>query len=237
VEEGEYLTRLIAYVNLNPVRAGVVGRRQKLESYRWCSLDDYLKPPRKRCDWVAVERALRALELPDTAAGRRRFLEWLEGCIDWKAPQNAADALPDGQSLQSTLQRGWYFGSEVFREQLLKLLGRPGDLSRERQKGFSGAQSRDHGIAEARRVIAAGQEEFGLDASEWATLPKGDWRKGVVAGLIRQRSLVDNGWLVETLHMGARNAVSHKVKRARELLTTNRRARQLTKRLERTLEA
>ena len=28
--------------------------------------------------------------------------------------------LPDGQSLQSTLKRGWYWGSEYFKEQLLE---------------------------------------------------------------------------------------------------------------------
>jgi hypothetical protein len=28
---------------------------------------------------------------------------------------------------------------------------------------------------------------------EWVLISKGDWRKGLVAGLIRKRSLVDNG--------------------------------------------
>ena len=101
-------------LRLNPVRAGLVKRRQNLDSYPWCSLGDFLKPPRQRCGWVAVQRALQHMELPDTAAGRRRFLEWSEGCIDWKCPQHAADRLPDGQSLQSTFQRGWYFGSETW---------------------------------------------------------------------------------------------------------------------------
>jgi len=32
VEEVEYLTRLISYLHLNPVRAGLVKRRQGLES-------------------------------------------------------------------------------------------------------------------------------------------------------------------------------------------------------------
>ena len=238
VEEGEYLTRLLAYVHLNPVRAGLVKRGQSLDRYPWCSLGDYLKPPRKRCGWVAVERGLQQVELPDSAAGRRRFLEWLEGCIDWKHPGGAADSLPDGQSLQSTFQRGWYFGSEAFREKLLKLLGKEHpDLTKDRQNGLRGGQTRDHGIAEARRIIRVAQREFDLKRSDWAGLKKGDWRKGVVAGAIRRRSLVSNAWVAEQLHMGARNAVSHKRAQAHEFLARNRKARQLARRFEASLDA
>ena len=115
------------------------------------------------------------LELPDTVAGRRRFMEWTEGCIDWKAPGRAGDRLPDGQSLQSTFRRGWYFGSEAFREKLLKLLGKDGlDLGADRQKGYNGPQTRDHGKVEARRIIGLAEEEFGLRGSDWAGLKKGD---------------------------------------------------------------
>ena len=51
-EEGEYLSRLIAYVHLNPVRAGLVKLRDGLDRYPWCSLQDYVKPSSKRCRWV-----------------------------------------------------------------------------------------------------------------------------------------------------------------------------------------
>ncbi len=146
--------------------------------------------------------------------------------------------MPDGQSLQSTFQRGWYFGAETFREKLLKLLGKaPPDLSGDRQKGLGGAQTRDYGIVEARRIIGVAEKEFDLSPSDWVGLKKGDWRKGVVAGAIRRRSLVDNGWLAEQLHMGARNAVSNTIRKAREVLQASRPARQLAKRFENALEA
>lgn len=67
-------------------------------------------------------------------------LEWLEGCIDWKHPARAADQLPEGQSLRSTFQQGWYIGSEAFREKLLKLLGKQHpDAKKDRQNGLGGA--------------------------------------------------------------------------------------------------
>ena len=138
----------------------------------------------------------------------------------------------DGQSLQSTLRRGWYFGTEAFREELLEKLG--GDeatMQERRRRGYSGAQTRDHGEREARRILAEAGSVFGIAGEEWASLKKGDWRKGVVAALIRERALVDNGWLAENLHMGARNAVSRTIRQGREHARTHRAARKLTKQL------
>ncbi len=231
VEEGDYLNRLIAYLHLNPVRAGLVKKRDGLESYRWSSLPDYVKPPSRRRPWVAVSRGLENLEFPDTVAGRRRHLEWIEGCVDWKSPGSAGDELPEGQGLQVTFRRGWYFGSEAFREKLEKLL-RPSmaDLLTERQKGYSGDQIRDHGQGEAERLIVLAEQV--LQVTEWGALTKGDWRKGLLAGLIRNRSLVSNDWLAERLHMGARNTVSRTIRHAREYLKADKKARRLARRLE-----
>jgi len=69
-------------------------------------------------------------------------------------------------------------------------------------------------------------------SGDWTELKKADWRKGLVAVLIRQRSLVDNGWLAERLAMGARTAVSRIMREAREHLKTNRKAKALGPRLE-----
>jgi hypothetical protein len=87
------------------------------------------------------------------------------------------------------------------------------------RKGYSAEQSRDHGIRDAERVIAAPQKIFGLKATSWKGLPKGDWRKGLVAGLVRSRSLVPNGWVANRLFMGATGAVSRTIRSAQDLAT------------------
>ncbi len=180
---------------------------------------------------TAVSRTMGQVELPDTAAGRRRFLEWTEGCIDEKDPDQAGDAMPDGQSLQSTFRRGWYFGSEKFREKLVELLGTMEDFSTERQKGFHGDQTRDRGVAEARRIVAIAEEELGLNPEDWAGLKKGDWRKGLVASLVRERALIDNGWLARRLHMGARNAVSRIIRHAKDLTKSDPKTKRIAARI------
>ena len=97
-----------------------------------------------------------------------------------------------------------------------------------------GAQTRDHGAAEAKRIIAVAEKV--LEVSDWAAMKKGDWRKGLVAGLIRRRSLIDNGWLAKHLEMGARSAVSRIMRQADEHIQSDRTAMRIGRRLERELD-
>ena len=39
-------------------------------------------------------------------------------------------------------------------------------------------------------MILVAEREFGLGSEDWDALSMGDWRKGLVAGLIRQRAPV-----------------------------------------------
>lgn len=41
---------------------------------------------------------------------------------DWEEPNVTGKIMWQGQSLQSTLRRGWYFGSQAFREKMLAIL-------------------------------------------------------------------------------------------------------------------
>ncbi len=236
VEEGDYLTELIHYVHLNPVRARLVRKQDGIERYRWSSLIDYMKPKRSRRGWVSVERGLAHMGLPDSAAGRREVLEWTESLVTWRRPAEAGIEAPEGrQSLQSTLRRGWYLGGEQFRERLVSLLAKTssGGPAESRARGYSGQQNRDHGIAEAERICSLAEGVFDLDRDDWPRLGKGDWRKGLVAGMIRDRALVPNRWVSERLAMGAVGGVSRTISDARTQAQRVRKIRSVAKKLER----
>jgi REP element-mobilizing transposase RayT len=205
VEEGEHLGTLIDYVHLNPFRAGLVEVEDGLESYRWSSLTDYMVPPRKRSGWVEVARGLAHKEFPnDSAVQRGRYMEHLEAVAK---ERGGVPELPEGEerTLQSTLRRGWYFGAEGFREKLVKRLEKLKEKdgkAHHRRSGYTGAQARDHGQSEAKRIIRSGLSLAGLKRSELAALKKGDWRKRVIGRMVRKSTVMPVGWIAEALRMG-----------------------------------
>jgi len=73
VEEDSYLLQLVAYLHLNPVRAGMV---QAPEDYRWSSHRAYLG--RETIPWLSCEVVLSQLSAKVSAA-RRQFSEFVAG--------------------------------------------------------------------------------------------------------------------------------------------------------------
>jgi putative transposase len=211
VEENEYLSTLIHYVHLNPVRAKLVAVKDGIENYPWCSLVDYIRPVSKRRSWLAVEQGLAHLDYADTAAGRRELLADTEGLIDKNRLTRAGMNQPEGASLQVTVERGWCFGSEKFREKMSLLVGNtktdtgtPGSKA----NGYGGSQSNDHAEATARLWIERGLDVLGISKADLETINKTDWRKAMIARSIRMHSSVKLDWIVKELHMGVRSGVT-----------------------------
>src|SRR6202007_1644029 len=68
-----YLRCACDYVHLNPVRAGIVSGKKKLDSFRWRSYAAYRRP-KLRPQWLRVDRLLGEHGLErDTATSRREF--------------------------------------------------------------------------------------------------------------------------------------------------------------------
>jgi REP element-mobilizing transposase RayT len=210
--EGEYFWRLVDYVHLNPARAGIVDVNEGLEKYTWSSLSAFMRGPRHRPRWLAADRVFRACELQDTARGRKAYLERLERRIREEGTREAglvnADSMPE-VSLQTTIRRGWYFGSEEFKERMLALLEKQGISARHGiGDGYHGEQTRDHGEARARKILEAGCEQFGLGPEELRSRKANDEAKIMVAEVIGSETSVRLDWLREELAMGSRGHCS-----------------------------
>lgn len=166
---------------------------------------DYLNPPRKRSGWVQVTRGLEQKGIRnDTAKSRRQYLEHLEAIARHRG---GVPDLPGGgeRSLQSTLRRGWMFGGEAFREDLIKRLDalkKSSDSKRRRRSGYTGVQSKDHGEAAAFRLVALGLRLAGLQKKDLDSLRKNDWRKRVIGRAIRRNTTVPAAWISDQLLMG-----------------------------------
>ncbi|MEO0454736.1 MAG: transposase [Verrucomicrobiota bacterium] len=209
--EGQYLHALINYVHLNPVRAGLVKRTRPLYDFQWCSLADYSKGTTKRRKWVEASEGLKHMGFEDTATGRKKYLRGLEKLVNWDEKQAAGKTQIEGQSLQSTLKRGWYFGAQTFKEDLLKKLEKLKKSKSNRLRpvdGYVMGETKDYGIKQAQKILHEGLKYYDLKRNHLKDLKKGDPRKVVIATLIRQRTTISLGWISEQLWMGATPRIS-----------------------------
>lgn len=197
-----YYFRIVAdYIHLNPARAGMAGgRRGALTGYKWSSLPSYIK--RNGPEWLVMDRVLRSFELAQDGRGRRAYVAWLE------ARAANAEGKIDEEAMQA-IRRGWYLGKDSFKDRLLKLLEKAGKGSGS-ARNRTGEALREHGEAEAERMVRRGAKILGLPttADAMAKLPKSDVRKVLLAALVRERTSVGNSWIAGRLSMGHPGSVS-----------------------------
>ncbi len=186
-----YLAMACNYVHLNPARAGLVGRGQRLETFRWSSYPAYLRaslrPAWLRWDRLLGEHGL----LDDTAKSRREFSRRMEQLC----PTDLA-----GENM--VLRRGWKMGAEDFADWLVEKLhrrGRPGEHARERRET-------DEALAE--RLVQAGLKEAGWTVAELKGRAKGDAVKVALAHRLRAQTPMTRPWIAKRLHMGSASYVS-----------------------------
>ena len=165
------------------------------------------------------------LQIKDTPAGRRNYLERLETLTDWSKSNEAGRVLWEGQSLQSTLKRGWYFGEQAFRDRLLEIVkntkqDNPKSPSRSIARDFR--QAKDDEIG--RRIIEAGLKHYDLSQNDLPFLRKGDERKSIIAGLLTKNTNLPLKWIAKNLHTGTPGYTSRLAIRANRLAAENKRS-------------
>jgi putative transposase len=212
---GMYFETLLDYIHLNPVRAGMVDplEGKGLLDYSWSSLSrGYAVAASKRTSWMEVGTGLGVKQCGDTVAGRRRFVNLLEE----RGRGDKRDAgIPEigTQSLQSTLRRGWYWGSETLKEKLLAL--RQGG-SKEKNRDYRlSLQGRQRVEEAAERIVADGLKAAGIKSSELEGLPGSDRRKVAIARHLHEKTTVSQGWIAARLCMRSAGNVSQQLYRSR----------------------
>lgn len=139
----EDLPRVVAYIHRNPVDAGVVSLARES---RWTSHRAYLRldpaPP-----WLDVERGLALLGFDDTASGRAEFDEFVNEVDLASYPREARVSRSSLDDWSTPV------ACEISRDDWDLLLGLCAELCGVSEQRVH--RSRDHGAAQARRVLAA----------------------------------------------------------------------------------
>ena len=208
--DGSYFKIVADYIHLNPVRSGWVGGETgaRLRSWRWSSFGAYAGG--KIPDWLETGRVLRAFQLSDDAGGGKAYAGYLEA-----RAKDRKGVITD--AALSELRSGWYLGEKSFAEKVLEAIKLPGCADRKkRSKG--GEAARDHGEAEAERLVSKALKLLGLPPDSADLRGRGKWKDEteLVAALVRKRTGMPNRWVAERLGMGHEVGVTRAVRRFRE---------------------
>lgn len=212
-----YYSSLMDYIHLNPVRVGLVRivEDQSVRDYPWSSVAaGYAVPASQRASWLAVSDGLAMAQCPDTAAGRRRFVAHLDERAREEGSRSAGVIVPENDRRRSHLRHGWYWGTQVFAEGMLKLAEK-GITSRKNRTYRSGAVAQARDEREAERLLTEGLAAAGLKKNELGHLPGSDVRKTALASLLLEQTVARQSWIAERLAMRSAANVSQQVRRHR----------------------
>lgn len=205
-EGGGYLEALMDYVHLNPARAGLADAREGrgLAGYPWSSLArGYAVAPGQRPEWLEVVEGLELFGFKDTVAGRRGFVDRLEK----RAAEDAGRVAGTAGGLRNTLQRGWYWGSQSFRQEMLKLV--PSVLCNRNYRSSGPAKGKDR--QEAEFWIERAREHFGVAGQSMAEAPR--MARLAAAWALHHRTTQPQAWIAGQLGLRSAANVSQQVRR------------------------
>ncbi|MFZ4116806.1 MAG: transposase [Chthoniobacterales bacterium] len=212
-----YYETLLDYIHLNPVRAGFIRpeNQQSVLDYPWSSIaKGYSKPPSERQSWMACSDGLKSFGLLDTVDGRREMIEHLdkraiaESSVKCGIPMMGSET----NKRASHLQRGWYWGTEIFSQKMLLLL----ENSNEKQQ-CSTHRSTDeyqaHELQQAEKWLHNGLLQANLNMKDLSSLKGSHPTKVFLALFIRKKTTVSNTWLADQLKMKSASNVSQQIGR------------------------
>jgi putative transposase len=195
IEEGESVLRVVNYIHLNPVRAGIETVKT-LRRYELSSFPKFFRRKRPAClisrDWLWLAGDLKA-----TAAGMRCYHRYLAMVAEEQADPRSA--------LYGELCRGWYIGTKEGKKALVE------DLEEGRLGTEGLGKAAGYGPERAERLLERGLERLGKRSQDLETdLKLAEW-KVVLAAWIRLQCGVSNRWFSEWMHMGSIYNVSKAV--------------------------
>jgi len=194
-----YLRTVCEYVHLNPVRAKLLGPEEPLRAYRWSSYPAFLEAPGQRPAWLRVERVFGEMGIAkESAAGRKEFERVMEERRHQDSPEE-----------YSRIRRGWYWGEEAFRKELLAQV--------EERHGAShyGKELQESATEKAERLVQEGLAKLNWTAAELAERRKGDQAKLELAVRLRAETTMTLKWIAARLQMGTGASLSNLLSAAR----------------------
>jgi REP element-mobilizing transposase RayT len=191
VEAGPCLARVVNYIHLNPVSAGIVAVEQ-LPGFRWTSLRYFMGRERPTC--LVCEEWLRELHLSDSSGDWLEYVKYLGVLACNKSEQERQDF--------GSLDVGWAVGTHGWKKALAE------DRAHLSLSQFADAAAN----AELKhlqwaKVLGELLVESKKTAADIAEAKKGVPWKIAVAAALRRKTTATNSWIARELNMGAASSV------------------------------
>ena len=201
IEDTAALFRVINYIHLNPVAAGLVEPRA-VADFRWSSLRRLARGPRP-C-WLVAEVPLQQLGLRDTPSDwqtYRRYLETLAGD-------------PEEQQRQAfdQLSSGWAIGTIGWKRALAREYA-----NLQLDVGLSAGGVQELNEARWADALATALRDAGRTVSELEPTPRVASWKIAVAATLRRDAAAPFGWIARKLKVANLNTLRSSVRRSRQL--------------------
>jgi REP element-mobilizing transposase RayT len=188
-----YLRTVCDYVHLNPARATLLRKRERLQKYRWSSYPSYLRGRQKREAWLRCDRLVGEHGLLKDS--RRSRLEFARRTEHRRVEPNDPSA--------QQIRRGWSFGAEDFVARLLDRI--PGSVS-EHHHARERSQTEEQ---RAEAIISARLKQLGWGKADLGTRRKSDPKKVALARVLRSQTTMSLKWIARRLKMGSWTYVSN----------------------------
>lgn len=179
---------------------------------------------RERPGWLVTERVMGDAGLkPTDWAGYEAYMEGR--VLELRMKEGRRELNEEWKRIR----RGWYLGGEGFRGRMLKSLKQA--MGKGLAGSYGGEAKREHGEAEAERILTQGMEGLKVKEEDLVRGPKNMAEKQVLAWWLRQRTTVRRRWMSEHLWMGEESGVTRAVRmvKGNEDATLKRLRRQLLK--------
>lgn len=199
VENGDSLSRLVNYIHLNPVRAGIVPSEQAA-TFRWSSLARFVRGDRfaglEADDWLAT------MGLRDDAEGWAAYLERLRELALSPEEQERAGF--------GAMSRGWAIGTHAWRKAVAK-----DHAELALAPGLGALEARAIREARWQAALDAALTESGRTRGEALLEKRSAGWKLDIAIKTRDASGASAAWLGEALNLGSAESVRSLLSRRR----------------------
>src|SRR4030042_1829387 len=212
-KECEYFLSVSDYIHLNPVRAGLLDKKNpQLSKYKWSSYIYYLKSSGKRPKWLQPGKIFEELKLKkDNISGRKKYAERMNLLVSQLLKTKGKKQFEEEWN---RLRQGWYLGDDKFKEKLLKYTREI--INGKKRESYTGDSKRSHDEQTAVELMEKALKLFSIKRTDLQLMKKSDPKKQVIAWLLKTKTSVPNIWIAEQLHMGFRTSISNAVKNIRE---------------------